>query len=567
MNKSDAKHNEQSNGGDSEYESRLRHRLQILAQELGAGRFMFAPGLQIAEQLNAVRTRPDGSVDLATVSSGVRSLALAAEALVAEREATSVSLAWIQTQYFELLENIFADVAELNKNRQLPPQAVAQFIMERPELVDSVLSQVDAIRNEVNEFWNDREYVVEVHLRDFAGIKAIFGGDVFPSVYQNTPARAAVYADTVVLPDPLQRVLNHLSGAVNRPQLAYQLIKHGLHALSLKDLAFAEIDTPMLVFGPAEGFGSTTPQWWLDSVREDSLFHVNTALGSDFESLAQAEDFLRHIKDASELAAKSLRPDRLLYSADGPADLVSRVRSHLELRKRALRPELGEAISDLVVQDSFGRMGQASSHLYRSHQYQGHPIVDAPTSWRYLQWKLEYDATRREKPAASRLDELVTNALVRYSEFQSAHFGAISVDGLVQLRKSGLIEDLRQQLRDSLEKMQSAGTSDDPAIAEHIVRLFEDGMRQAAQEIERLNTNGTSLAALQVPAFAAATTIAVIGAVGGNYWLTAAAALASQLGLPTAGSIWKKGKDLVDGGRKIAQNPFGVLVSNQLPPG
>ena len=64
-----------ANEDQQSYERRLRERLQILKELLEDGKIKFAPGLDIAQSLEAVRYSPDGTVDLPTVDGAVRSLA------------------------------------------------------------------------------------------------------------------------------------------------------------------------------------------------------------------------------------------------------------------------------------------------------------------------------------------------------------------------------------------------------------------------------------------------------------------------------------------------------------
>lgn len=48
------------------YEERLQRRLNILKQELEAGKVKIAKGLRVIESLKNVRYAPDGTVDLST---------------------------------------------------------------------------------------------------------------------------------------------------------------------------------------------------------------------------------------------------------------------------------------------------------------------------------------------------------------------------------------------------------------------------------------------------------------------------------------------------------------------
>ena len=79
-------------------EARLQRRLQILKEQFEAGKIHIAKGLRVVESLKAVRYAPDGSVDLNTVDSSVRSLALGVEAMHDREELKrSIPLAEIQS--------------------------------------------------------------------------------------------------------------------------------------------------------------------------------------------------------------------------------------------------------------------------------------------------------------------------------------------------------------------------------------------------------------------------------------------------------------------------------------
>lgn len=64
-----------------EYEKRLRRRLKILQEKLKEGNVKIAEGLDVEKSLLAVRSGPDGEIDLNTVDGLVRSMALAVTAM------------------------------------------------------------------------------------------------------------------------------------------------------------------------------------------------------------------------------------------------------------------------------------------------------------------------------------------------------------------------------------------------------------------------------------------------------------------------------------------------------
>ena len=89
------------------YAERLQCRLKILKQEFEAGRVFLNKDLSVIQSLKAVRSAPDGSIDLATVDGLVRSLALAVEFAHDRSELkTATPLKDVQNMYFTFITRV-----------------------------------------------------------------------------------------------------------------------------------------------------------------------------------------------------------------------------------------------------------------------------------------------------------------------------------------------------------------------------------------------------------------------------------------------------------------------------
>lgn len=69
-----------------EYEEHLRSQLKALSRQIKAGNINYNQGQETFESLNAVRTGADGEVDLSTVDSLVKSMAMSIETIDAPDE-------------------------------------------------------------------------------------------------------------------------------------------------------------------------------------------------------------------------------------------------------------------------------------------------------------------------------------------------------------------------------------------------------------------------------------------------------------------------------------------------
>ena len=125
------------------YEERLQRRLKILMQHFESGKVHIAEGLNIIESLKRVRYAPDGTVDLDTVDGLVRSMALGIEAMHDREEMkNSVSLADIQSRYFEFLEKSFGDFHKVMTARNLTPHDVGIALSRTRETVNELTSKL-----------------------------------------------------------------------------------------------------------------------------------------------------------------------------------------------------------------------------------------------------------------------------------------------------------------------------------------------------------------------------------------------------------------------------------------
>ena len=108
-----------------ERQVRLRERLAVLRDELQAGRVVFAPHLaeNMTKSLDAVRYGPDGEIDLDTVDGRVRAMALAVSTMKARSAIKrQVSLAEIQREYFDWLNDNFGHIFEQTSRAKLNPE-------------------------------------------------------------------------------------------------------------------------------------------------------------------------------------------------------------------------------------------------------------------------------------------------------------------------------------------------------------------------------------------------------------------------------------------------------------
>ena len=186
------------------YEARLRRRLEVLKTELEAGNVKIAEGLQVVESLKNVRYAADGTIDLDTVDSLVRSMALGVEAFHDRRELKeAIPLSDIQNAYFTFLERNFGPYYKVMVERGLTPHDAGLALSQNEESINELNENLTEFLETIDEFWSQTAEAAHAHVEDmYDSLKGVFGGDLFPSPYENIASKCGLYTDTIVLPCP-----------------------------------------------------------------------------------------------------------------------------------------------------------------------------------------------------------------------------------------------------------------------------------------------------------------------------------------------------------------------------
>lgn len=194
----------------------------LLQQSIASGELKIPEASGIRESLSRVRFGPDGIVDPISVDGQVRAAGLAAAAAQARRQMRKIALRDVQVQYFEILDLFFAKPYAEMKAHKLSPAQIAEHTASQANILNAFQAEAQEFASGMYKFWEDYGPVVDLHLAGLKALKSVFGGDIFPSYAANIACSVGLYMDTVVLPDPLLRILNLAS--VMEPKEALRLI-------------------------------------------------------------------------------------------------------------------------------------------------------------------------------------------------------------------------------------------------------------------------------------------------------------------------------------------------------
>lgn len=483
-----------SEQSDEDYEAGLRWRLEVLKAKLEAGEIGIADHLaeDFENSLKAVSYQADGRIDLSTVDGRVRSMALGA-AVAHNRQAKkdAISLADISKIYFEFIEKTFGTFRYEADRRGLNAHQFATLVSRNGPSVAEISPIIPEFLESLEQFWQDATDTSHYHIQDLTGSKAVYGGDLFPSYTQNLASTVGLYIETIVLSDPFWNS-RHILRSASDEQRTYYIVKHSINALKYKDLATAELKNPIVVVSPFKSSVDENEFEFLKGITQaDALRHAEALFGRPFENVEELWDFGGRLTTPEAVVSAVVKQERLLFDTDWEGTKEEQI-------VRALKAEWATMTGDanpgnMVVGQCFGRMGQATDLLLKSRYLMGTPLIDAPTSWQYFNWKLEYNSAF-DKDQLTHLH--MVKGLQHVGETDAQWLGNIPPAALIEMRKEGAFEEIRRVLSLGVTEIAAEKSAGYFRSSDKIVENIRDAFDQHKAEIRALTKKKIKFAGL-----------------------------------------------------------------------
>lgn len=544
---------------DAAYEQRLRRRLKVLQEQFKAGKIRIAEGLDAEKSLLAVRIGPDGEIDLDTVDGLVRSMALAVTAMHDREELKKeASLSEIQHMYFKFIDDNFGHFFKMMTQRGMTPHDAGVAAKSSEGSIKEITENLDKFLEVIDQFWVGLGEVAHIHVEDMRhNVKGIFGGDLFPSHDENIASKCGLYTDTIVLPDPFLRskvIFEHSSLA----DKAYYLIKHAMNMLQYKELACTEVDEPIIVILPDLAVLQDGEREFFHRLgREDSLVHSGKLFGRDFESFEELIEFCSSLDSIERTVAEISDRNRVLFDTNWSGDIGSQI-------ERAMKSEYiqpfgnitpGVALASLAL----GRMSVSNEMLIKARRLNGTPIIDAPTSWQYLVWKMEYDAERAESTLKSK-DLHVIKGLSDLSTGDMQWIGNIPPKALIEIRKDGAMDEIRNILGKGINDLIEINPDNFHRSRDQIFDNINSAFGQHQKNLDALSHKKWKFAGKDVGSWLVVGSLEVAAAVTGTpVWGLATIAANQILDVPKLKDIPKSIRELAEENKRIKKSPVGLL--------
>ena len=396
----------------------------------------------------------------------------------------AISLQQIQEGYINRIEGNFSHFYKIMLENNVSPHQVANAIAYGNQSIDHLDELINPILKDLEEFW---ELVAEsgyIHLEDDSeSIKAVFGGDLFPSNEENIASKCGIYTDTIILPCPFIRS-RHMFHVCNKEQRVYYLLKHALNILQYKELALTELDKPIVVILPDKEMMDEFAYEDIAKLGEkDALYHAGKVYDRKFESMDELIDFGKSLDTIEKVTNEIKDRNRVLFDTEFKDSLELQIKNHMESDSaKAMRIDNPGVLVSMM---GFGRMSVCNELLIKSTKVGGIPLIDAPTSWEYFKWKLEYDS-ERTYPEKDFTKLHIVKGLNGLDSSKLQWIGKIPPKGLIELRKNGAINEIREILSKGIEELVLANEFDFTNTSHKVFNNLNYAFNQHQKNIKEL---------------------------------------------------------------------------------
>lgn len=464
----------------------------------------------------------------------------------------------IQNEYFEFIERHYGSLYKQMIEKGDNPHKVAVAISNDPERAALINKDVEEFLYILHEFWRQTAEATYIHMQDLKGkLKGYFGGDLFPSHNENLASKCGIYTDTLILPDPFMRS-RFLFQRWNEEEKAYYFVKHGLSLLQYKKLACADVNTPIVVILPdMASMESDEKQYFLKLGKADALIHANRIFERDFSSFDALMDFADELDTIEKVIAEVKHPERVLFDTDLGKDLSKQIQTAMNNQEVQL---LGTDHPGVIVASlGLGKMSISNELLIKSGQLNAIPIIDAPTSWKYFTWKLEYDAKHIESESEHR-NLHITRGLQSLAKNEMEWIGNIPPEALIEMRQQDALDEIREVLSSGVDSLIHANPNNYYRTSDQIFDNIHLAFDSHKRKIEELRQKKLKFAGTDIGSWLVVGSLEITAAATGWPVYGLATVAANQLfDVPKLKDIPQSIRDLAKQSQNLKRSPVGML--------
>jgi len=212
-----------------------------------------------------------------------------------------------------------------------------------------------------------------------------------------------------------------------------------------------------------------------------------------------------------------------------------------------------------------GRMMQTNDLLLRSDRYRGTPLVDAPTSWQYLLWKYESDSAQSGVSPKGMQDIAISKAIMAEGSTEFGMLSGVPPETLIELRRNGALEKLREALRVGLSEIDLASAAALSDVTDAVVENIDQAFAEHQRELNDISSSRRRFFGFDVSRCVSLGGLSVAAALSHNVGLAVLAAASSIAGAPSVPDLLKRWEELRSRSQKLHRSPAAILFRHLGP--
>jgi hypothetical protein len=487
----------------------LTRRVEHLLKLRDEGKFLIASsspdaeaGRKLLSELDLIDRYPNGSIVVATCSPMVRAVAKAAFAmehyeLIEDTISSSpeddaagpAEASRAMTEYFQLLEEFFITATGHTAETFDFDEYRGKVISGDPSISATAKRAYDEYPPKIAKFHSHNSSLLYRSARSLGGLKVVLGGSSrFPKAALDGVRKMVLYADTILVPDPLLPWLE-----VNRVEERFSLIeflRNARQLLLLKPLVDAKLTSPaVLVFPSWEKSFELKDIEAKDGISHLILGFFSAYLNTTFEDESELVEYVQgpgQAKFEETVTAKGLfwPPEET-----GPLPFAKGVVKYQAWLGKWRSEEWLETMSSLPPHLLIlnGILERLTPHY---HAWDNANAVRAqPMYWlspHFHYYRLISSAGNLMVHQSDLISNPTFSSLESLLNPKAAWLGNVPIRDLARLREENANEQFRARLHSYMDDLASAELQDLDSVSASVMRALESLLAEHDREAKRL---------------------------------------------------------------------------------
>lgn len=470
------------------------------------------------------------------------------------------NLSNIYSEYYNILEKYFLPCYKEAKVNCLSSHQFASKLNRDTKLYKNILRDISTISDSIENFWEANYKDVMMLYNNLPGLKSRFGGDIGPQDFDHIIERVAIYFDTIVIPDPMLRIVNM---PLEENKKCFYLIKYAINQLNYKEVFLTELFPPIALLIPDMELVGEAKFNFVELNQYgviDSIIIINELYNTKLNSAEESLEFLSKFKSLDEAYKEIINPAIIWWDEYYPKDILAQLES---VKRRGFEGlsnvELPYGLSDprfLFLQLN-GRLMQINDVLVRSNEINASPLISAPVSFHWLKNKIQANQKIFLQEDYKKINLGVTNSLLSEDKEWLSN---LSIENIIQIRLSGTLSNFRKEITSDINLLGELSLNEIEKVSAQvdynlnsIFLKHQSTLKQIEKDlIQELKWKGSS--------FLGSIAMAFLPLVG-NILPTWSSYAGGIVGFSNLSDIISEVRKYLNENRKQKQSPVGILFT------